>query len=247
MIALRTTPGVPLPQMDANDFFERWLTHGAGGTCWTTSNALGELLLALGFNAHRVAGSMRDTGYLGHGSVKVRIDDRDWLVDSSMLTDFPLPLTNGIFVADEGIFGAEVEPVDGMHMIWSDIPPHPTLTPCRLMIDDASRELYADRYEASRQRSPFNERLYVRTNRPDARLLLIGRTRFEKTAAGLESCDLGAAEVCASLRDEFGMSNDHVSHWVGSGALDDSIAPADPAPPALPLTQPPSRRTHVNF
>jgi|SRR5665647_357594 len=44
-------------------------------------------LIALNFNARRVAGSMRDTGYVGHGSVEVHIDGTDWLVDPSMLTE----------------------------------------------------------------------------------------------------------------------------------------------------------------
>ena len=73
LIALRAPRGAPLPGMDAAEFFGRWLEHGVGGTCWITSNALCELLLALGFEARRVAGSMGDSGYLGHGSVKVRL------------------------------------------------------------------------------------------------------------------------------------------------------------------------------
>jgi N-hydroxyarylamine O-acetyltransferase len=62
MIALRTAGGDPLPGGDARDFFESFLAHGTGGTCWPTSNALFELLRSAGFEARRVAGSMRDTG-----------------------------------------------------------------------------------------------------------------------------------------------------------------------------------------
>src|SRR3954471_6964180 len=62
LIALRTTPDKQLPGMDATEFFERWLEHGVGGTCWSTSIALYELLLALEFDVRLVAGSMRDTG-----------------------------------------------------------------------------------------------------------------------------------------------------------------------------------------
>src|SRR4051794_26905177 len=71
LIALRTAAEKPLPGMSASEFFERWLKHGVGGTCWSTANALHQLLSSLGFNARTVAGSMGDTGYIGHGSVKV--------------------------------------------------------------------------------------------------------------------------------------------------------------------------------
>lgn len=86
------------------------LTHGVGGTCWSTGNALCGLLTSLGFDARRVAGSMRDRGYIGHGSVKVRIDDTDWLADPSMLTDIPIPLTDEIFISGDLVYGSESEP-----------------------------------------------------------------------------------------------------------------------------------------
>ena len=110
MIALRSRPDGPLPGLGAQDFFEQWMAHGAGGTCWPTSNALFELARALGFEARRVAGSMRDLGVVNHASVKVRADGREWLVDSSQLTNVPLPLDDQVFVHDDPVFPAEVEP-----------------------------------------------------------------------------------------------------------------------------------------
>lgn len=92
LVALRTEPAGPLPGASAEDFFEEWLAHSAGGTCWPASNALHALLRALDFDARRVAGSMHDIGSPNHGSVKVRLANRDWVVDSSMLTNAPLPL-----------------------------------------------------------------------------------------------------------------------------------------------------------
>ena len=46
----------PLPGTQAADFFEHWLAHGTGGTCWSSSNALYMLVTALGFLSHYVFG-----------------------------------------------------------------------------------------------------------------------------------------------------------------------------------------------
>ena len=99
MIALGAMHDRTLPGTNAEDFFEAWLATGAGGTCWPTSNALFELVAALGFNARRVAGSMRDMGVISHGSVKVSIGGEDWLVGSSMLTNVPLQLGDEVVVS----------------------------------------------------------------------------------------------------------------------------------------------------
>lgn len=242
VIALRTTPEQPLPGMDASEFFERWLQHGVGGTCWTTANAICELLLSLGFGARRVAGSMRDSGYLGHGSVKVRIDDTDWLVDSSLLTDIPLPITNDVFIADDRVFGSESEPTgDGNHIVWADLPPNPTLIPCRLLVDPTDHAYYVERFEASRTRSPFNAHLYIRRNRRAERLVINAKTRILKTTEGTEKRDLSGEALCDSLVSEFAISEELVSKWRDCGGLEASLAPEGPPPAPITLV-PPSQR-----
>ena len=125
LIALRTGFVHALPGLDTVEFYNRLLDHGAAGTCWPTSNALFELLAALGFNARRIAGSMRDTGIVSHGSVTATIDGGDWLVDTSMLTVSPLPLTRDTYIADDRLFAAEVEYTGDTHIVWSDLPPTP--------------------------------------------------------------------------------------------------------------------------
>jgi N-hydroxyarylamine O-acetyltransferase len=246
VVALRTNPqNHPLPGIDGTEFFERWLAHGVGGTCWTSSNALFELVDSLGFDARRVAGSMRDTGIVSHGSVKVKIDGSDWLLDSSMLTGIPLPLTKEVFVSDDPVFQAEVEPVDGTYIIWADLPPNATYLPCRLLVDPATHDFYVERWEASRGRSPFNQRLYARRNADGAMLVLNATTRLRKTAAGVESTELNASQICESLRNEFGVSGDYIDLWEKSGALDASFEPSQ-SPPPVPITQkPPSQRESI--
>jgi len=228
--------------MDATEFFERWLNHGVGGTCWSTCNALCDLLTSLGFNARRVAGSMRDTGYIGHGSVKVRIDDVEWLVDSSMLTEIPIPLTDEVFISDQTGKGPESEPTaDGSHIVWADLPPNPTLIPCRLLPDPVDRTYCVERFEASRLRSPFNDVLFIRRNTNGGRMVLYGKTRYKKDADKLDTRDLSPQELCQSLVDEFGISSDLVNRWRESGALDATFD-SPPAPLAPFDLVPPSQR-----
>ncbi|MEO8576958.1 MAG: arylamine N-acetyltransferase [Gemmatimonadales bacterium] len=242
LVALTTAPREALPGIDASEFFERWLAHGVGGTCWTSSNALFELIASLGFDARRIAGSMRDTGIVSHGSVKVALDGIDWLVDSSMLTRVPLPLTDSLFTSDEPVFSAEVEYVDGTHVVWTDLPPSPTYMPCRLLVDPATHAFYVERWEGSRDRSPFNQRLYALRNVGADRLVLSGPRRIHKTPAGTKTDELNASQVSESLREEFGMSGAILERFRESGALAASLEPVSGPPPAPITRKRPSQR-----
>jgi arylamine N-acetyltransferase len=242
MIALRTSASGPLPGVHADDFFESWLAHGTGGTCWPSSHALFALLVAAGFAARRVAGSMRDLGVVSHASVKVRIDDLDWLVDSSMLLNTPLPLGPDVHRGDDPVWPVEVEATDGTHVIWWQTPPHAAYMPCRLLLDPAPFQEHLDGCERSRGRSPFNQRLYARINRPGELIILLGHTRFSRTAAGVVSRDLTADELLRALREDIRLSEEIITAWAACGAVEASFEPpAGPAPP--PETRlPPSMR-----
>jgi arylamine N-acetyltransferase len=242
LVALRTGDEGPLPGSDATDFLEHFLAHGTGGTCWSSSNALFEVVASYGFDARRVAGSMRDLGVPGHGSVKVRIDGADWLVDSSMLLMYPIPLPDTVHVDRDALFGVEVEPVDGTHLVWFDTPPYDDYFPCRLLIDPVDHAFYLERYEISRTRGPFNHHLSVRYNRGDARCVLQGHTRHRKTANGLQSDDLTPDELCRELREQVGISSEMVDRFVACGALDAAYEPPLVPPAALVSVPPSSRR-----
>ena len=166
MIALGRARHAPLPGRDARDFFEAWLSDGAGGTCWPAAGALCDLLIALGFAARRVAGSMLDGRVVDHGSVKVRVGGGDWLVDPSLLTEVPLPLGPALFVGRDPVFAVEVEPVGTTHVVWADIPPGREALPCRLREDPVSEARCMARYEAARTRGALNHRVYARRNQP---------------------------------------------------------------------------------
>jgi N-hydroxyarylamine O-acetyltransferase len=243
LITLRTAPaGQPLPGMGAADFFTHWLAHGTGGTCWPTNHALHALTLSLGFAARPIGASMRDLGIINHGTLAVRIDGRDWLADTSALTDAPLPLGDKVYIHDDPVCAAEIEPVPPAHLLWFHTPPNPAYLPCRLLVDPFGTEQCRAAYEGSRERSPFNQRLYARRNRPGELLVLTGHTRCSKTATGLESRELAPDELRRALREEIGLSEPLVAEWERCGALAASFEPpAGPKPP--PLTGvPPSQR-----
>jgi hypothetical protein len=241
MIALRTRTGEPLPGADAEDLYQNWLRHGCGGTCWPTSNALCELLNWLGFDARRVTGSIRDLGYANHASVKVRIGDQGWLVDSSLLTNIPLPLTHDVFVSPDPILPVEVEPCNGTHILWAKTPPNSSYLPCRIL-GEADHAFYVARYEESRMRSPFNQRLYIRRNFPCKLVILLGHTLFTSGGGGFKSTVLSPEQTRQALHAHLGISEALIEEWEKCGGLTASFE--EPSGERLPpVTQlPPSKR-----
>lgn len=242
MITLRS-PGVnSLPGANADEFFEKWLTDGSGGTCWSTSNALFELAASLGFEVKRIVGCMRDLGIVNHASISIHIDGCDWLVDTSLLFNIPVPLDQHIFVGNDPVLAVEIEPTDdGDHLLWVDVPPNNAYLPCRLRPAKVDYARYLAYYEASRERSPFNQRLYARRNREGELILLMGNVYFSRTAKGLDSHQLSAEETKQCLREDIGLSDRLIDDWVKSGSLNASFEPL--IGPKPPLTgKPPSQR-----
>lgn len=242
MMALRSAASAGLPGIHAQDFFARWLEDGTGGTCWTSSNALYVLARTLGFDARRIVASMRDTGVLTHGSTVVTVGRDQWLIDSSMLTDVPLPLGSELFVHEDPVYAAEVEPADDAHVVWWDCPPNAEYLPCRLQAGTVDHAFYQQSFEASRDRGPFNQRLYIRRNFPREMRLIVGNTRYSKTADGLDVQHLSKEALARTLVEEMGLSLAVVERWSRVGGLDASFeAPSGPPPPA-PGRSRPSRR-----
>ncbi|HEX6574649.1 MAG TPA: arylamine N-acetyltransferase [Gemmatimonadaceae bacterium] len=241
LVALRTNTSGNLPGIDAVEFFENFLEHGVGATCWPSSNALLSLLTQMGFDARRLAGSMRDTGVISHGTTRVCLDGQYWLVDSSMLTGILVPLNQELFVSGDPLWSVETEYDEGSHIIWWDSVPAPEYIPCRLLSNEVTYDFYLERYEASRIKSPFNERIYARINRPHEILVISGNRRFLKTAAGVEGSLLSETQLEQSLADEIGFSGAMIDRLRKCGALAASMIPNEGPPP--PPTRPrPSRR-----
>jgi N-hydroxyarylamine O-acetyltransferase len=206
-IALAHGDGAPLPGGTAEDFFSHWLAHGTGGTCWPTSNALYALLACCGFEARRISASMQEEGSPNHGSVIVRLDGEDYLVDSSMLTDRVIPLRPGErFEVDDAVHPIVAEPVEDTWRIWFGYTMSRSTMPCRLLEDPVDHAFYLERYEISRRMSPFNVALYARRNLDGALVSFLGRTRFRKSASGVEGQELSEENVESALREDLGLS-----------------------------------------
>ncbi|MBV6430263.1 MAG: hypothetical protein IANPNBLG_00372 [Bryobacteraceae bacterium] len=238
LLALRT--GSPLPGRDAADFFEPWLGSGAGGTCWSGSNALHQLLCSLGFNARLAAGSMHDLEIRNHGTVIVTLDSAEYLTDSSLLTYEPLPLAARLHTYRDGLNSVEVEPGSGSHVVWTRGPHQSYPIPCRVFHEPITRETALSNYENSRRRSPFNHSLYALRSLPGRMILLRGSTRFERTHAGVSTRTLNPWELREALHADIGISWPLIDAWTECGALAASLDPPDGPEP--PHTHPPEAR-----
>lgn len=71
---------LPAPGGDPIEFFENWLRHGTGGTCWPLNGGACALARALGFHARRIAGFVVGPRY-PHGSLLVDLDGVEYLLD----------------------------------------------------------------------------------------------------------------------------------------------------------------------
>jgi N-hydroxyarylamine O-acetyltransferase len=243
LIALRTQPTGPFRAIHAIPFLETWLAEGIGGTCWPSSNALYTLLRSLGFDARRVAAHMQDAGFFNHGTVIVKADGGEWLADSSLLTGIPLPLTRETFIAPDSVFNSEVELDGDTYVVWTHWPTNLAYMPCRVFAGTVTHSYYMERYEATRESSPFNQRLCARRNREGEMLMLLGNVRFTKSSAqGIESRSLSPEEVLDSLRREFNLAESTLDRWVAAGGLTSAFEEYT-GPTFPPITRkPPSQR-----
>ncbi len=220
LIALRLAHAPPLPGTYAADFFEHWLAHGTGGTCWSSSNALQMLLVALGFTTRRIAGSMRDLGIITHGSTVVTIDGRDWLVDSSALTQRPVPLFTGPYLDPDPAFATTWDMDGDTHLLHFGAAPGPEHTVCRFMLDPVDHMYFGEAHERSRTIGRFNELTYARRNVADGFLVLFAAVRYHRTAHGTEARTLDRDALRQVLADDFGLGPDILQRYEACGALD---------------------------
>ena len=242
MIALKSENKQNLPGLDASDFFKNWLEHGTGATCWPMANAFYELLISIGFDARRITGYMRDLGVLNHGSVKVTINGQNYIADASLLLNKVFLIGQDTLIENDPVFQAEIEKDGESHLLWMQTPPGNDFFYCRILSNPVEFPVFDEGYEESRERSIFNQRLYVRRNYPGKIIILRGNTYFSKTIEGIEQRELSGDEVCHTLQKEIGISRKLINDWVISGCLDASLEkPSGPPPPPLKI-KPPSQR-----
>ena len=216
MIWLREEIPGPLPGDDASDFFEAWLTHGSGGTCWAGNGALHALLVTIGFPARRGYGTMLAAPDIppNHGTVVVEFEDKLRLVDASVLFGEPLAFEEGAAIAhasrgvdlrrderDEG------DKRDKLRLSWRAF--HADPFDCRIESTHADRETFSRFHEATRAWSPFNYSLSARLN-VDERVIgaSFGRIARLDGAGPISFSDPSPLERKQLLVDELGISEE---------------------------------------
>lgn len=212
-LALVRGDASPLPGIEADDFFESWLAHGTGGTCWPAAGALHALTAHLGFRAQRVVATMvrsplaRPT----HGSVAIELEGQSYLLDVAMLSRAPILMEEGTApVVDHPAGELKRERLTDGRFVVHWLPLHETQTmPCRIESVGASARDYAEAYERSRTWSPFNYAISARTTRDDHVLGLGFGKRVVLDRRGIHTSEpLTPEQRTRVLVDELGIAEE---------------------------------------
>ncbi len=170
LIHVRAGNAGPLPGSTAEDFFEAWLKHGTGGTCWSGAGAFHALLASLGFNAARGIGTMLVAPDLppNHGTVLVTFGEARYLVDCSILHGEPLRLEEDAETrVEHSAWGVRCSRRDERwHVNWRPLHKLDGFE-CRLERFGATHSEFQNFYERTRGWSPFNYEVTARLNRDD--------------------------------------------------------------------------------
>jgi N-hydroxyarylamine O-acetyltransferase len=212
-IHLAADDPAPLPGETPEDFFDAWLLHGTGGTCWGGNGALHALLEAVGFTAERGIATMMAAPDLppNHGTVIVTIGSDRFMVDASILHGSPLLVTDGPSEVRHPAWGITARrlPDDGRLMITWPLLHRPDGFECRLERIGAPASEFRDRYEQSRTRSGFNDYLYVRLNTASTVIGAMGDRRIELKGPGeVDEDSIGGEDRIRFLVEEIGLSEE---------------------------------------
>jgi N-hydroxyarylamine O-acetyltransferase len=205
---------LPLPGHDDTEFYHGWLRFGVGGTCWAGNAALHTLLNSLGFSCCRATATMlTDSKQLpNHGTVIVHCDGKNFLVDASMLHNIPLLLTpNQPSSINHPAWGLSCFPHNQYWTIrWT--PLHmPEGCNCRIESFPVSRDSFRQLNEASRNKSPFNDAMYIRLNSEESVMgISAGMSVNFSTSGKILKTDLTKESRLKSLVEKMGLSEEIV-------------------------------------
>lgn len=173
LIAIRSGATSPLPGDEPAEFFQAWLSDGAGATCWAGNGALCALLRALGFAAQRVVATMMVAPNLppNHGSVVVALPDGPHIVDASILHVEPLVMRPGHEVrVAHGAWGVRGHWLDDRFAIrWRGLHVEEPFD-CRIDEWPVDAVRFREQHEATRTWSPFNFELTLNLVRDEGRI-----------------------------------------------------------------------------
>lgn len=214
----------PLPGAEPVDFFEHWLEHGTGGTCWPLHGGLSALLQTLGFPARRIAGALiMASGGLtdeydfdtNHASVMVGLDGKDYLTDCNIGCVAPLPMVPGeVNTAGWGIHELESRPFENQLEVCFfpqtgrrkqfSFRPGPAYDP-------VDHEFCLVQYEHSKKVSPFNHALFASARSPD-KIVTVGRSNrvVVHADASVTQTPVSDAERKRALVEDLGFSEEMV-------------------------------------
>ncbi|CAM1373136.1 arylamine N-acetyltransferase [Tenacibaculum xiamenense] len=210
-LELEKTPFISKDQIDPSAFFEAWLEHGVGGTCWTTTNALQYLLEELGFQTKIVGGSMGDMGMVNHGSLIVTTNNgKEFIVDTSISNETPIELTpktidnapHSIQLMDEG----------EKRSIFFEFPSKKDLMKCAIYNNTFSTEDLYNAHKESYTNSLFNDCVYIKKNNEFGINTIIGDTLYTKTKNNVKKVTLNREEIKTVLLDTMGLSQELIDH-----------------------------------
>jgi arylamine N-acetyltransferase len=210
----------PVTGGDPIEFFENWLVHGTGGTCFPANGGLCALLRAIGFNANRIAGSVIMEGIeqdANHGSVLVTLEGDDYLADAQFAAFTVLRLAPGqASSTGNGIHDIRAAPVaGGFDVHWFPGPNRQDPLTMRPDLENGpvDHHFFLTHYDLSasreRQRSPFNDVLFISRHFPDS-ILIIGRNNKIKILADntVTMTEITDAERTRVLIEELGISEE---------------------------------------
>jgi N-hydroxyarylamine O-acetyltransferase len=199
----------PLPGSSAESFFDAWLEHGTGGTCWAGNGALHDLLEALGFRVERALATMMavpDPLSPNHGSVIVTIAESRWIADASVLSGVPIAILERGGTAVDGPLPRLVWLEGKPAVLWRSLAA-PDGFHCRIDRIGAKREEWDALHRRTAAWSPFNYQLNSRLLRGDRAVGAAAGRRFAFDADGtLASSPLEGEERPRFLVDELGIS-----------------------------------------
>jgi len=208
----------PVTGGDPIEFFENWLAHGTGGTCFPAAGGLYALLRAVGFDASRVTGSVIRDGRVrdaNHGSVKVCLEGLDYLVDPQHGAFPALPIIPGqSSKTGDGIHDIRAVPVaEGFELL--DFPGANRQEPFRIRFRPdrwlVDHEFFLSNYALSavraNDRSPFNDALFISKRFSDS-IIIVGRGNKIVVSAdnAVTKSEIDIEERDRILIDELGIS-----------------------------------------
>ncbi len=201
-------PG-PLPGSTADAFFDTWLEHGTGGTCWAGNGALHDLLSELGFAVERALATMLsspDARGVNHGSVIVTIDDARWIADASILSGTPIRMV-GPGSDDASKTLPRLEWLGDKPAVMWRVLSAPAGFPCLIQRIGAEWDAWDRLHQATAAWSPFNYQLSARLLRRGETIGVAQGQQFVFRADGsLAASPLVGEERTRFLVEEMGIA-----------------------------------------